>query len=125
MDIATTWRHRSSPGKKRFWQTHIEAHQRSGLSVSGYCREQGLARGAFDYWQRKLTSAPVPGVSEPPSVTIVPLSLNALRLPESPPGLQPSSLLCLTVAGRFRIEIGDDFSASVLEKLVATLERLT
>ena len=77
MDIATTWRHRSSPGKKRFWQTHIEAHQRSGLSVSGYCREQGLARGAFDYWQRKLTSAPVPGVSEPPSVTIVPLSLNA------------------------------------------------
>lgn len=123
MDIAAKDARSSSTGKIQFWQDHIKAQQRSGLSIGRYCREQGLARSAFGYWRRKLVSAAVPDFSEPSPVNIVPVPQHVLRSPEPPPALQLSSLR-LTVADRFRIEIGGDFSAHVLEKLVVTLERL-
>ena len=110
----------SSPEKRRYWQDHIEVQQRSGLSIGRYCRDQELAQSTFDYWRRKL--APVRHDSSP--VTIVPLPLQALRSPEPSPASRRPSTLCLTVAERFHIAVGGDFSASVLEKLVLTLERL-
>jgi hypothetical protein len=124
MDIATTSVPRSAQGKRRFWQNHLEAQRRSGLSIVRYCREQGLARSAFGYWQRTLASSLASNLPGPAPVTIVPVPLASLRQAEPPPTQQPSSPLRLTVAGRFRIEIGGDFSAPILEKLVATLERL-
>ena len=124
MDNPTKRTRRSSPEKRRYWQDHIEAQQRSGLSIGRYCRDQGLAQSTFDYWRRKLASIPAPVRHDPSSVTIVPLPLQVLRAPEPSPASRRPSTLCLTVAERFHIAIGGDFSASVLEKLVSTLERL-
>ena len=115
---------RSSQGKQEFWQDHLNAQQRSGLSIGGYCRKQGLTQSAFGYWQRKLASTPTsdrPGLSP---VTIVPVPLASFGQAESAPASQPSFPLILTVAGRFRIEVGGDFRVPVLEKLITTLEQL-
>ena len=124
MDNPTKRTRSSSPEKRRYWHGHIEAHQRSGLSIGRYCRDQKLARSAFDYWRRKFVAVPTPIRPDHSPVTIVPLPLQALRSLEPSPASRRPSTLCLTVAERFHIAVGGDFSASVLEKLVLTLERL-
>lgn len=117
MEIASKRARRSSPEQRRFWQKHLEAQERSGLSIINYCREHGLSRGAFGYWRRELP----PAQPEASSVTIVPVPLSAY---EPPPGPAEQRIpLRLIVADRFHIEIGGDFASSVLEKLIVTLER--
>ncbi len=115
---------KSSPERVRIWQDHVKAQLRSGLSIGRYCREQGLARSAFGYWRRKLGSAPAPDPADLSPVTIVPVPMHVLRSAEAQPASRLSSLLSLTIASRFRIEIEGDFSAPVLKKLVTTLEQL-
>ncbi len=40
-----------------WWQVHIEAWQRSGLSVRGYCREHRLCDTTFTKWVRVVADA--------------------------------------------------------------------
>ncbi|WP_332307530.1 IS66 family insertion sequence element accessory protein TnpA, partial [Desulfogranum mediterraneum] len=47
---------RESRGK-RYWEKHLEALQRSGLSRAEYCRRQSLPYHALTYWQHKLGKA--------------------------------------------------------------------
>ena len=109
---------RTFPGKERYWQQHLDAQQRSGLSIERYCRKQGLAQSTFSHWRRRL--APGPSAA----ITIVPVPIHALREANSPLPGQAHAPLRLTVAERFRIDVTDDFASPVLEKLVTTLERL-
>jgi transposase-like protein len=39
------------------WQKHLAAQERSGKSVSGYCREHGIDPKRLYYWQRKHKGA--------------------------------------------------------------------
>ncbi|QAU22803.1 hypothetical protein EO087_01400 [Dyella sp. M7H15-1] len=36
--------------KQQFWQSHIEAWRKSGLSQSAYCNQQKLSLSSFGYW---------------------------------------------------------------------------
>ena len=46
---------KSSHHKRRqFWQTAIEAHRQSGLSIAAFCKKEGLSEAAYYYWRRKL-----------------------------------------------------------------------
>lgn len=42
--------------KRSWWLVHIEAHRKSGLTVTKYCRQHGLTRWTFTKWRRELTS---------------------------------------------------------------------
>lgn len=46
--------HRPSK-RKKFWQAKIEEHQASGLSVSEFCRNNGLSPNRFYYWRKKIS----------------------------------------------------------------------
>jgi hypothetical protein len=37
-----------------YWQGVIRQQQKSGLSISAFCREREVAEGSFFYWRRKL-----------------------------------------------------------------------
>ena len=39
------------------WANIIHARNESGLSINEYCRQNGLSRGAYFYWLRKLRTA--------------------------------------------------------------------
>ena len=39
------------------WANIIHARNESGLSINEYCRQNGLSKGAYFYWLRKLRSA--------------------------------------------------------------------
>jgi transposase-like protein len=49
------WRGFDNKAKRAWWQVHVEAQARSGLSVAEYCREHGLWSGTFTKWRRELT----------------------------------------------------------------------
>jgi transposase-like protein len=44
-----------NPGKRAWWQVHVEAHRKSGLTVTKYCHTHGLVRWTFNKWRRELT----------------------------------------------------------------------
>ncbi len=52
---------RSNNEKRQFWQMAIEAWRDSGLSVSKFCKAEGLTEGTFYNWRKKLS------VEQPPT----------------------------------------------------------
>ena len=55
-DMATKSWHDQCREKRRFWQAHIQAWGKSGLSQKEYCRRQSLNDHQFGYWKRKFAS---------------------------------------------------------------------
>ena len=39
-----------------YWQSHVEAYRKSGVSQRAYCRQQGISFWTFNPWKRKLES---------------------------------------------------------------------
>ena len=98
---------------REFWRRHIATWQRSGLSQAEYCRRNALPIKSFGYWKRKS------GESSTGELNFFPLVVSTL------PRSQESSSLQLTLQGkRFAIEIKEDFSPSLLKKLILSLEEL-
>jgi hypothetical protein len=98
------------------WRAHVEAWRGSGLSQVSYCRDHGISQSSLKYWNRRLNIAPQP-LTLPSIVEIAPVT--ALRAFQSEP-----APLTLRIAGRYQLDIRDDFPSLVLEKVVRTLERL-
>ena len=45
---------RSNNERRQFWQMAIETWQDSGMSISKFCRIEGLSEGTFYNWRKKL-----------------------------------------------------------------------
>jgi len=55
------------------WRAVVERFERSGLSVSAFCRRAKVSRGSFEKWRRRLADSPRPSPAfvewlPPPSV---------------------------------------------------------
>ena len=48
-------RKKTNNEKRQFWQMVIETWQNSGMSISKFCKAEGLAEGTFYNWRKKLT----------------------------------------------------------------------
>ncbi len=46
---------KSNNEKRQFWQMAVETWRDSGMSVSKFCKAEGLAEGTFYNWRKKLT----------------------------------------------------------------------
>ena len=44
----------SKDDQRQFWQMAIETWQDSGISVSKFCKDEGLSEGSFYNWRKKL-----------------------------------------------------------------------
>ncbi|MGL6069632.1 IS66 family insertion sequence element accessory protein TnpA [Craterilacuibacter sp.] len=66
-----------------FWQHHVEAFSRSGLSIIDYCRQHALAHSTFQRWRKLLATS----VAQP---AVVPVKLEAA--PILPPPVGPIML---------------------------------
>ncbi len=63
--------------KQRFWQAHVRAWGKSGLSQNDYCRQNQLKNNQFGYWKKKLREQSGPAVSFIPVPVDKPLSAAA------------------------------------------------
>lgn len=103
--------------KGQYWQEHIESWQRSGLSQAEYCRLNSLRLKNFWYWKKRNAG----GSPEP--LRFFPLTLVSNKAAKTIKP-EPASLQLTLQEQRFRIEIGENFSPSVLKGLIMTLEQL-
>ena len=47
---------KSDSEQQQFWQMAMEAHKESGLSITAFCKKEGISEAAYYYWRRKLKS---------------------------------------------------------------------
>ena len=107
----------SKLAKRQYWQEHIESWKRSGLSQAEYCRLNSLRLKNFWYWKKRYSGK----TSE--QLRFFPLALVPTKAAKTIKS-QPASLQLTLQEQRFRIEIGENFSPSVLKGLILTLEQL-
>jgi hypothetical protein len=100
--------------KGEYWNSHIEAWKKSGLSQVDYCRENNLSRHRFTYWKCK-------GDKESEFLRFVPVLPKPILSPFSIANTAPLKVI---IGERYRIEIGDGFSPDTLLRLMGTLGRL-
>lgn len=102
--------------KRTYWQGHIEAWVRSGLSQAHFCKARSLALSTFQYWRKKI------GHSNPARPRFYPLAVMPSCGARNE--VSPDVLRVVLGSRRFVLEIGDDFSEEVLKKVIIALEQL-
>ena len=107
----------SKLAKRQHWHEHIESWKRSGLSQAEYCRLNSLQLKNFWYWKKRNSGE----TSE--QLCFFPLALVPSKAAKAIKS-EPASLQLTLQEQRFRIEIGENFSPSVLKGLIMTLEQL-
>ena len=95
--------------KEQEWRRRLRDWQRSGLSVSAFCRRHGLAEKHLYRWRRILAER------DAEQTTFVPVRL----LTEN--SSQDSTLEVLLASGR-RLRVPRGFDAATLRQLLAVLE---
>jgi transposase len=95
--------------KEQQWRRRLRDWQRSGLSVSAFCRRHGLAENRLYAWRRILAQR------DAEQAIFVPVRLLA----ES--GSQNGTLEVLLACGR-RLRVAKGFDAATLRQLLAVLE---
>ena len=124
---------------RRYWQSHVLAWRKSGLSQQAYTRQHGLYKNALRYWGGKFPVETVvasagterrhfPALqmagdtrhSPSTEVRFVPVA----RVHPAKREIAPPGKLVLRVGRRFRIDVPEQFSPASLASLVRTLERL-
>ncbi|MBP7634960.1 hypothetical protein KBA41_12395 [Candidatus Ozemobacteraceae bacterium] len=124
---------------RRYWQTHVLAWRKSGLSRQAYTRQHGLYKNSLRYWggkfpvetadassgteRRRISALQLAGdTCHSPSaeVKFVPVArVHQVKREVTPPGK-----FILRVGRRFRIDVPEHFSPASLASLLRTLERL-
>jgi len=99
-----------SQQRRKFWQTHIEQWQASGLSQRAYCLQYDLIIHRFYDWRRRIKPAGNKRVS------FLPVSLG------SPSFNQPS--VRIHTPNGYTIEIGNQIGATEIDRLVAMVANL-
>ncbi len=97
--------------KEDFWRSHIAGWRESGLNQRKYCQQHGLSKSALGWWKTKLTRQTVD------KVTLVPVSF----LKGVSGRNRIAAGLTLVLGDHYWIEVGDDFHATTLIRLLKTL----
>jgi hypothetical protein len=105
----------SQSSTPRDWKAHVEALLQSGLNRAEYCRQQKLSYHALTYWQRKLSAKP-----SNKATTLVPVPFKSMMSQNTVQSKRVA--LRVILSDKIAIEIGDNFSAATLTRLLATLE---
>lgn len=98
-----------------FWVGHHRSWKESGLSKMDYFKKYSLSKDAGYYWFKKLE-----GQDHSQGGAIVPTNFTIIKTGAT--SFQP---IKINVSSRFQIEIGTDFHARTLVKLIKTLESMT
>jgi len=100
-----------SQQRRKFWQTHIEQWQTSGLSQRAYCIQHDLIIHRFYDWRRRLKSA------DNNRVSFLPVSLM-----DASAFNQPS--VRIHAPNGYTIEIGNLICSAEIDRLVAMVAAL-
>jgi len=100
--------------KEQFWEENIEQLKQSKLTRSEYCRQRGLKLHQLIYWKKRFARKQN---GENGRVSFVALNVASAVKP-----VTANNSLRLFTPNGYRIEIGYDFDAGALKKLIAVLQ---
>ena len=86
------------------WRLRFDEQRASGLSVSAWCREQGIEKNTFYGWRKRLSESPT--VSAPRFI-----ALAVDRSVKVPP---PASASLTLRIGRIAVEVASGFDGGLL-----------
>jgi len=95
--------------KKDQWRERIAEHERSGLSVRRFCKEQSIPEHLFFYWRKRLRNQQQP------------VRFALLDREARPPRVSPETGLELLLATGERLRIGPGVSAITLRTVLEVL----
>jgi len=125
--VETDGRAKKTTNRKAFWQKHLRAWSRSGLTQAEYCRRHQLSAPAFGWWKRQLQGGPRPRKRPPAAKQSEPGDKTRVRFVEvqrsSDVGRGRNSAVYEVLLSRGRaIRVGHAFDPEVLKRLMATVE---
>jgi len=98
--------------KKRLWQAHINAWERSGFSQNEYCRRNKLKPNQFCYWKKKMSGY------QDEAVKFVPVTMHRPEVTECPDHADSG----LTISfDKITIRLKNDFNPSALTEAIRAL----
>lgn len=101
--------------REAYWRKHVQAWERSGQSVRGYCRSRGLSEAAFHFWKRELKRRDGSAAAKADRPAFA-----EMRLPSS---AMHEALIEIAVAGSRRIQVHPGFDEETLVRVLAAVER--
>ena len=106
--------------RQSFWEAHINAQAKSGLSIAEYCRSQGIARTQFYYWKKKIFTlhSHCAGFTSGPKAQAVAL----VQVGKISIGKCDAFSFRLRLRSGHEIEVREDFSESALSRLLRVME---
>jgi|WetSurMetagenome_2_1015567.scaffolds.fasta_scaffold1741356_1 transposase-like protein len=99
---------------RRKWARLVRAQESSGLTVSKWCRQNGLNEKTFRRWKKELTSKTQQTTEAPAS--------GWCQIQTRPSSEKPASLK-LVVNGQVTIELQTGFDRQLLQEALAVLCR--
>jgi hypothetical protein len=108
-------------GKERFWRGVVQRWQRSGLTASAFCTEQGLSTASFYSWRRTVAQRDQQAASTLPLVRHERADLPAFVPLCVAPAVATQPLEVVVGPGRV-IRVSPGFDAATLRNLLAVLE---
>lgn len=99
--------------KKRFWQVHIRAWKKSGLTQNEYCHRNKLKSNQLCYWKKKFKEE-----AQSPTVKFVPITLPSQEVGDND-CLDDSGLTI--IFDDIKIKLSNNFNPQVLSKAVTAL----
>jgi transposase-like protein len=98
---------------QRDWPAVVQAYAASGLSVTAFCRDQGISTSLLYSWRQRYPPGTESSTSSAGFVELLPVDQPA------------SSGVALVVDGGLRLEVEPGFDAATLEQVLACVERRT
>jgi transposase len=107
MSTAVSASPRSRDAVRRRWLDRLDRFATAGLSVTAFCRSEGISSQAFYYWKHKLAApAKAPAAEQPrllPVRLLAPPTPVEVVLPDGPvlrlaPGCDLAFVRCLVAA---------------------------
>ena len=98
--------------KRRFWQVHIRAWGKSGLSQNEYCSRNKLKSNQLCYWKKKIKD------ESRSTVKFVPVPVQRHEMADNPGHVDSGLTIILD---DIKIKLSNDFSPEALARAVAVL----
>ena len=117
-----------STGRREFWQAHVEAWRKSGLTQRAYSREDGLPEWQLSHWKHRLQRARRGQQRKP---RLVPVRVMEETTAGTEHGHRTTARrgeqgrdLTLVLSNGWRLEIGEGVQPAALSRVLEALHRV-
>ena len=106
---------RMDSSREAFWRKVLARQRGSGLSVKGFCQQEGLAVASFYYWKRRIREQ---GSEHQPAVQFAPVRVVA----QEPARSEAGGVIEIRLSRARRIRLRGPVDSQQLAAVVAVLE---